>query len=248
MTARQIMYAEHYGGKSALDSFYLGKAVENSLRSVVDNLVLGTIGLLPLFLHIPLPSAVTFTLLVPVLIGAVYWWRLAAHRRLLLVGLGLIFCNYLLIYGARQEWGYERFRHWGRYQLFPHFGLVLFIVGGLPRWHGRLVGNTGGPPGWLRRAWVPALLGLVLAHAWYNGIMEYTPRQRQQLEQIDAVDRRCRELRISREQAIEALPPFAVVLSDAGDNGWRFLRGSPDPLPRTKEEVRRLLLPDEPEP
>lgn len=245
MTANQIMYAEHYGGKSAVDSFYLDKAVENSLRSVVDNLVLGTLGLLPLLMFIPVPKVVTFLLLVPVLIGAVFWWRLATHRRLLLVGLGLIFCNYLLIYGAREEWGYERFRHWGRYQLFPHLGLVLFVVGGLPHWHRRLVGNGDGPPGWLRRAWVPALVGLILAHAWVNGIMEYTTKQHQQLAQIDAMDRRCRELRISREQALEVLPPFEVVLSDAGDNGWQFLRGSPDPLPRTSAEVRRLLLDEE---
>src|SRR5207247_1316816 len=78
-------------------------------------------------------------------IAVAWWWRPVPHRRLLVLGLGMIVLSYLLVYSARGEWSYDGQDQtaamntpvWGRYHLIPQLGLTLLLVGGLPRWEGR---------------------------------------------------------------------------------------------------------------
>ena len=240
LTSDRILHVGHDKGTSALTSFDPVAGFVNGLRSLIDNTVLGTLGLIKL---VSVSETAAYILLAPLLIGGFLWWSVAAHRRLLLLGVGFVFLNYWLVYSARAQWDYSEIRLWGRYQLFPHFGMVLFVVGGLPYWRDRLIRTEGRPSHWLRRAWVPALVILFLAHCWQESYGFYDPKQRQQLQLIDTMDRRCREHGISREQALQVLPLFAVAGSTQGvDNCWKLIRGSDNPRPLSDAEATRLLL------
>jgi hypothetical protein len=73
------------------------------------------------------------------------------------------------------------------------------------------------------------------------------PKQREQLRLVDEMNRRCAEHHVSREMALEVLPPLVPVNSITGlHNCWWFLRGSDQPRTMTPEEAKRLLLGDAP--
>ncbi len=245
-TAQAILHLPHYGNKTALESFHLLPGLEYTLVSVVENLLLGTFGLS----SVDVPFAVAVAVW-PLLIAAGVWWWLGAPpgRRLMLLGLGLIFASYLLVYSARAEWQ-DQIRmntpNWSRYHLLPQLGLALFVAGGLPRWDPR--GGTA-----LSRRQLAALLGLVagLAVIQFPRVVwtewgDESGEQRQVLRQIDEVDALCRAHRIGRATARQALDwldvPGGGRQPENRVNAWEFLRGSPDPDPAiTPEEARQLL-------
>ncbi len=72
-------------------------------------------------------------------------------------------------------------------------------------------------------------------------LAHHDPRQAADLARIRAVDARCVEHGISAAAVREALPPLRVQGSGERDNGWDFLRGSPDPQALPSWEVRRKL-------
>jgi hypothetical protein len=227
-------------------------------RSVVDNLVFGVIGVLgkvcPIWL-LPVPWIVI------VLVGA-WWWRCATHRRLLLLGCGLIFLSYWLTYSARTHYPYEGTEHplhqWTRYNLLPFLGLVLFFCGGLPSRQGTLFQLD--LSGLLTRGQFRALallivtlVGLQLPLSWVGHMRTAYDQAKQMavLRHIEEVDARCRAHHISAEDARRALGFLEVPYTTTPGtdrppriSGWDWLNGSDDPLPHEDlEEVRRLLEP-----
>jgi hypothetical protein len=258
-TARTIMHLPHYGEQTALQSFHPLPGLQYTFWSVVENLLLGQTGVGGVNVPFGLAVAVWPMLIV---LGA-GWWRGAPEgRRQMLLGLGLIFASYLLVYSARAEWTYEGRMNrpvWSRYHLLPQLGLALFLTGGLPRWAGRL---RLGPGAVLTWAQVAALLGLVVLLAgtqwprisWTSwtesresdGLAQQ--EQQQALRRIDEADALCRRYRIGAATAQAALG--RADLPGGGTNpenrvdSWEFLWGSPDPDPAiTPDEARRLLAP-----
>jgi hypothetical protein len=174
----------------------------------------------------------------------------------MLLGLGLIVSSYLLVYSARADWTYEgrmNRPNWSRYHLQPQLGLALLIVGGLPRWAGR----WGSAPGTgLTRRQAGALLGLVvvlfvtqLPRTLFTTWGDDAEQQQRVLRLIDETDARCREHRIGRataRQALAARGELDIPGCEQREDGWEFLRGSPDPDPSlTPEQARSWLGIDE---
>lgn len=245
-TAQAIMHLPHYDGKTALDSFHLLPGLKDTLWSVVENLLLGSVGVS----SVDVPFAVAVGAWPLLLLVGVWWWRGApAGRRQMLLGLGLIFASYLLVYSARADWTYEGNMNrpvWSRYHLLPQLGLALFVAGGLPRWADRW-GLRAGPS--LSPRQFGALLGLVVV----LGVTQF-PRvvwtdqagdqaeQQQVLRHIDEVDALCRAHRIGKATARQALGELDVPGCADREDGWEMLWGSPNPDPSiTPDEARHLL-------
>jgi hypothetical protein len=138
-----------------------------TFRAVVDDLLPGALGIPGQDLPIPVVIAAWVMLAAA---GAWWWWR-APHRRLLLLGLGLLFSNYWLIFSARAYLPYEdmhepnRWLLYTRYHLFAQAGLALFICGGRLLQPATRAPNSAADPRVIRAVGVAAvvLLGLVLA-------------------------------------------------------------------------------------
>jgi hypothetical protein len=246
-TAARILNAEHYDGRTALEAFNPLLGLAFTARTLADHLAVGTLGVPDVVCPVPVAAAV----LVLLATAGAWWWRHADRPRLLLLGLGFILSNYLLIYSFRAGWSYDDpeagMYLWTRYDLFPHLGLTLFLVGGLPRWDGRLFRLAGG--GLTRpQVWALAVLtGLLFLTQLPRGLPDHFPdpeqvKQGQDLARIEAIDARCRALGIDAATARQALPPLVLPYSDGYlTNGWRLLRGSADPRPFSVEQARRLL-------
>ncbi len=267
-TSDAIMNLPHYQMQdtNALDAFQPGKGFLMSLRSLVENLLLGVVGITEV--QVPVPLVVVA--LLGLGIFGVWWWRRAPCKRLLLLGSGLIGANYLLVYSARAEWSADGSLvgvAWSRYHLLPQLGLALFLVGGLPAWNGRLF--TLSEDGGLTRnqvRFLACLIGILLLVQLPRSIsatirVEPLPfefgksklvppdDQQQALHLVERVDARCREQGISAAAAKRVLPwlaiPGATPEGEAGEfNGWELLKGSAtprEPETRSDEELRRLL-------
>src|SRR5262249_19599283 len=103
-TAHQIMHLEHYQGGDPLKAFKPCVGLVSTLRSVVENLLLGAVGVS----SVDVPVVVVAIGWLPLAVAIVWAWLAApAGRRLMLLGAGLIFGSYLLVYSARADWGYE---------------------------------------------------------------------------------------------------------------------------------------------
>jgi hypothetical protein len=184
------------------------------------------------------------------------WWHQAPDRRLLLLGLGMIFAGYMLVYSARARWFIPESGpiapinepRWSRYHLLPQLGLTLFICGGLPALRGRLFALK--PDGSLTRRQVKGLGALLvlcyvvqLPHAILgaNSSLGFSG-QLEALRRIEAVDACCQEHQISADAAVGLLPPLDIPVSMQSVNGWVFLLGSPHPVDRPDHETKALLL------
>jgi hypothetical protein len=236
--AERIAHAHHYGGGSAWQAFDPRFGLTCTGRAVVDTLFVNPFGF----------GVATCALwLVPVvLVGlaglTAWWWRRAADRRLLWLGLGLIVGHYFLSFSFRSAWSYDtQMVDWSRYHLSPFLGMVLIACGGL---RGRLPESGG-----LTRRQVRLVVGLVAALFAVQlpaGIVSWNrndfgaAEQRAVLRRVDEVDARCRELHIGVGVARDALPPLTVPMS-GGLSAWDCLRGSDGPRPVSVEEARRLL-------
>jgi hypothetical protein len=236
-TAETILHLEHYQGKPVFETFQVATGAVSTCRSVVDNLLPGLVGVGGLGWSLPLPAA-GVVLVGLVALGA-WWWRRAQECRLLLLGLGLVGCSYLLVYSARALWPYKEMTGlaWTRYHLQPQLGLALFVAGGLRRT----------PEGTLTRrqvVWVAGLIAVCFGMQLPRGVVgRFRPdtQQEELLRAIEEVDARCREYHIGADDARGALPPLDLSGWWSKVNGWTFLWGSPDPRPQPPEEVRRLL-------
>jgi hypothetical protein len=253
-TAEAILHASHYGNQTAVQAFHPLIGLEYTARSLVDNLLLGLVGVSgfvsPLW-------CVALMLALTAAVG-IWWWRQAPDHRLMLLGLGLIGSTYLLCYSARALWEYERMVDpaFARYHLLPHLGLVLFFCGGLPGRAGRWFTLDDGGALTVRQRWLLyGLIGLCFLVQLPRGLLCCSPtgwdqlaevRQQQAvLHRIEEVEARCRRYHISAAAARQALGKLDVPLSVDVIDGWEFLIGSDDPRPLPPEEVKRLLEADE---
>jgi hypothetical protein len=241
-TANHIMHLEHYQGKTAVQAFSPFTGLIYTGRSLVDNLMLGQVGITEVTCPV---EVVPFFLFVLAALAGWWLWR-APRRRLPLLGLGMIFSSYWLVYSARGTWSYDdnhmTYPGWSRYHLLPQLGLVLFVCGGLPRW------EPMSPELSKRQVWIVAgLIVLQVLIQLPRGILcadSFLADNREQLaalRHIDEMDARCREQHIAAEAARAVLPELDVPMCFGRVNGWDFLRGSPDPQPYEEAEVRRLL-------
>ncbi|OAI51385.1 hypothetical protein AYO44_00825 [Planctomycetaceae bacterium SCGC AG-212-F19] len=240
-----IMHLEHYQGKTASEAIHPLRGLEYTFRSLIDNLVLGSVGIPTV--NCPIPWVIFGVGLLGVL--GIVWWFLAPNRRLVVLGAVLIFMSYWMIYSARAEWSYEGdygVSRWGRYQLLPHLGLTLCIAGGVPRWQGwGLISDSADPPekgtaltGLLLASLLGFLFGCQLPRSFaYFEI----PGQNADLRRVDAVDALCRQHHIAAAVARDVLPLFDIAGCGGRVNGWDFLRGSPDPQTVTPDGARRWL-------
>jgi hypothetical protein len=250
--ADHIMHLEHYGGQTAVQAFHLDKGLLYTSHSLVDNLLLGTFGISGVLCPEPFVPAV----LLAMAALALYWWWQAPCKRFVILGLAFILVSYVLIYSARSLWSYEQMSGWGRYQLFPHVGLVLMICGGLPALHDWL--SAEGPeivvPARILIGRLLLGLGFVLLllcqtpRSWSYFFDDYyrnlAPPQLADLQLVEQIDDFCREQGISADVARQALPPFRIAgASDNARDAWLFLHGSAEPRPLTVTEAEQLLQP-----
>jgi hypothetical protein len=240
-----IMHLEHWDGKTATEAFHPLTGMVYSLRSLVDNLLLGTLGIS----GVNCPPVLVAVGLLFFGIAVFFGWQRAPDRRLLVLGLGMILLSYLLIYSARSEWPYDQVSRWSRYQLMPHMGLVLFVCGCLPRWDPtrqaeQIEGKVRWAPFLITGLFV-ALFLLQLARARECSQLKGDHEQQgQELRRIEEMDHRCRENHIDAATARLVLEPF-LLATGGTTNAWELLRGSNDPRPLPVEEARRLLSPSD---
>lgn len=239
--AATILHLPHYQGQTALEAFAPGTGILYTCRSLVDNLLLGQIGLT----GISPPPGLAFVVLAILLVILGRWILPAGNLRLAVLGGGLILAPYLLTYSARAAWDYSEsgfYTHvWNRYHLFPQLGVSLLVIAGLS---GRLseTARADFSTTWQRRlSW---LLVILLVLHLPRGILA-TPKVWEQWDafsRLDRVDSRCREMGIDRKEAIAVLPPWTGFPGAAEKfNAWTLLQGSPNPRPVEPEEIRRLL-------
>lgn len=238
-----VMHAAHYRGKTIVAAFDPVEAVRNTLRTLADNQIPGLFGYWNKSAVLPWPAVLLVAAALAAL--AVFWWRTAPRRQLLLLGLALILASDLIVYGARADWSYDRTVHnWTRYHLFPHLGIVLFIAGGLPRFERRWPTLV---PGRLSLGQTTVLVGLtavLLACHRPRSVGSHfvvPPEQMAVLQRVERVDERCRQMHIDAPTARAALGFLQFPLGYAGDNAWDLLRGSPSPAPVTVGRARELL-------
>jgi hypothetical protein len=251
ITAQTILHLEHYQAQnlSALEAFQPLTGAWYMVRSVVDNLALGVFGITGVTVG-PYLAPPLFLALVA---GGAWWACQSPRRRLAMVGAGLIFGSYLLIYSGRATWSYDHAdprlglftATWSRYHLQPQLGLVLLVCGGLPAWDGRWFCLD--PTGRLTRGQVAAL-GCLLAMSFLvqapRGLGSYyepNPRQAEILRRIERTSLICRKHHISADAARRELGPLPMPESATKVDGWEFLRGSDDPQDWSPEEIRDML-------
>ncbi len=247
LTAGAIQHLEHYRVQNitAAEAFRPLTGAWYTVRSVVDNLALGVFGVTGVTVG-PFAAPPLFLALIA---AGVWWARRSPHRRLALLGAGLIFSSYLLIYSGRAMWNYDEVGmftpSWSRYHLQPQLGLVLLICGGLPAWERRWFGPdaSGGLTARQTRAlaWVLGLCFLIQAPRGLLGYYAPNPQQAATLRLIERTSDFCKAHRISAEAARQELGALRMPESHTIINGWDFLRGSDDPENWSPEAVRDML-------
>jgi len=264
LTAKTILHLEHYEMQhtDAVAAFRPDKGFYYTNKALVENLLLGLVGVC----EVPVPWWLAMFVLVPLLIAAGTWWWLRARpqdRRLMLLGVGMIYCSYVLVYSARSRWADQIEmcgEAWCRYNLVPQLGLALFFCGGLPAWQGRsFVGTTDRRRWWHRVCFAlntdgtltgrqvvafSVLIGISFLIQLTRGVAgaywDY-PRQHADLHRVEVLDACCRDHRIGADAARRSLLKLEIDGSLGGVNGWEFLWGSADPVERPDDEVKRLL-------
>jgi hypothetical protein len=248
LTAGIIQHLEHYRSQNltALKAFQPLTGAWYTVRSVVDNLALGVFGITGITVG-PIVAPLLFIALIAV---GVWWARRSPHRRLALLGAGLIFGSYWLIYSGRAFLGgYEEVGmftpSWSRYHLQPQLGLALLLCGGLPAWEGRWFRLD--PSGRLTRRQTRALallLGVCFLIQAPRGLLCYyapNPQQAATLRLIERTSGFCKANHISVEAARRELSELKMPESNTIVNGWDFLQGSDDARDWSPNEVREML-------
>ena len=237
LTAPFILHLEHYRDSTALEAFRPLTGAWYTLRSTVDNLALGAFGVT----GVTVGSVAAPPIFAALVAAGVWWAHRSPRRRLALLGAGLIFGSYLLIYSARATWSYDGAGmftpSWSRYHLQPQLGLTMLLCGGLPAWEGRwfrLAPCGRLSPGQTRAlAWLLGVCFLVQAP---RGLLCYyapNPRQAERLRLIGRVSDFCREHRISADAARRARAAAdAGIDNDGGRLGVPARQRRPERLVR----------------
>jgi hypothetical protein len=188
LNADRIAEIRQYREGNLTDVLLLGPLY--TLRSLVDNLLLGFFGLY----LITCPPWLVGVLLIALAAGVVVWWRLAPAPRLVLFGIAIILLNDVLAFGTRASvFSYPELAIWSRYQLYPQVGLALIVCAGLPRC-GRLLTGQGTrdltPAG--RRVLLVLAALLFAIHLPRGQVCYYDPQQHADLRRVEDLDARCR--------------------------------------------------------
>ena len=244
VSAGRIVRAEHYRGKTIFAAFNPGAGIQNTLRTLADNQIVGAFGFWDR--HSTHSWSMVLAIAGALAVLGVMWWRIAPDRRLLALGLAVTIGSDLLVYSARADWNYERSVHnWTRYHLFPHLGLVLFVIGGLRRFEGKWFALA--PAAGLSRRQSIALACLIagtfIVHRprAHSSHFPVPPEQRAILQRVERVDAVCLRASIDGATARRALGFLQFPLGFDGTNAWDFLRGSPSPAPMSVDDARALL-------
>jgi hypothetical protein len=236
LAGKQILHTPHYGERSAVEAFAIVEAVANTGRSIVDNLVLGAVGVT--WFTCPVEIAAAGAIALAALLG--WWWKRAPNRRLIVLGLAFILLSDFLVYGARANHPYDvQLRYWSRYNVWPWLGTVLIVCGGLSpsrRPKASLKCRDQRSLGWL----MAILLAVQLPQGIYRAPAPNS-LQAEALEKVARMDERCRARGVAAADASRVLPPLAVP-GNPDFNGWLSLRGSENASPLPDAEVRRRLL------
>jgi hypothetical protein len=241
-TANQIIHAPHYEGRTIFQATDIRAGLTSTVRALADNLVPGALGV---YNKWALPWPAVAVVLAVLIVAAFSWWRVAPRRRLLLMGAVLILASDVLVYSTRAGWSYEFQTHrWTRYGVFPHLGLMFFVMGGLPAFDGRWFKLSSG--GALSRRQIAALATLIALSVACHlprvlRAQESHPDQLAVLKRVELIDAACRMHGIDAATARAALGFLQFPASYRGDNAWDFLRGSPAPRPMSVDEARTLL-------
>ncbi|HVS34064.1 MAG TPA: hypothetical protein VMS17_00685 [Gemmataceae bacterium] len=246
----QHLYHYQVDNTTALEAFKPLTGAWFTVRSVVDNLGLGLFGITDVTVG-PIFAAPLILLLFAA--GAWWAWR-SPQRRLALLGAGLIFGSYLLIYSGRAAWGYDEVRMytptWSRYHLQPQLGLVLLLCGGLPAWEGRWFRLDATGPLTRGQTWALAvLLGVsFLIQAPRGALCYYRANlpQAETLRRLDRVSTFCQEHHISADAATQILRGELGKLdmeheSATHEDGWEFVYGSDHPSELSEQERNDLV-------
>jgi len=239
-----IMHLEHYQMQktNARDAFQLDKGMVHTGTAIVENLLLGVVGVC----GVSVPTWLVVLLLLGIMVVGGWCWLRTPDWRLLLLGCGLILAPYLLAYSARAKWAETILMNtsaWSRYHLWPQLGLALFVCGTLAG--GRVTLKPGGALTRRQAGVLGCLIALFLliqSPRAMLGTYSYigVPEQLETLRRIEIVDQCCRDHGISAEAARRSLGRLTIPGSDRID-GWELLRGSDRPTELLDEEVRRIL-------
>ncbi len=241
-TAQSIVHAEHYQGKTVFQAFDPVAGAANTLRTLADNQIIGAIGVYrPVAFEWPAVCTIDAVLLVTTIV----WWKIVPYRRLVLVGLAIWLASDLLVYSARADWNYVRQIHrWTRYHLFPHFGLALTFVAGLPALNHRLfVLRPSGRLSYRQVAGLLLLIGLLaLCHVSRTaGSHIHIAEATELMQEMDRIQAACRRAGISDDTARRALGFRQMPVGYRGDNAWELLRCSMKPRQISVEDAAVML-------
>jgi hypothetical protein len=167
--------------KTAWETFDVGVGLRSTLRALVDDLLPGLAGTSGW----TVPTPWVWLALAALLVAGLLWWRAAPRHNLLLLGAGMIGSGYLLVFSGRAYIPYEVMHHWGRYQLYAHLGLVLYLCGAWPYYQG--LASRALVPGWRALA----LMGILYASQAPHGFCLVShPNEAEFLRRIDAETQR----------------------------------------------------------
>jgi hypothetical protein len=208
-------------------------------RAPIDYLLPGLFGLHPIGHRLSPLVSLTFSSL-GVSLALLWAWR-SGHRALTLGGLLLILGGYGLTFCGRGDQGGRSVLVAQRYHLFPQLGLVLVLAPlvriGLRRWEARPHASL------LAVASLTVVLALVHAPMLKaRGRYYRHPDQVRTLAAMERLGTICRELRITRDQAIAALDPIQPGWSPPNANALEMLARTVDTSNYPDSRVRPDLL------
>jgi hypothetical protein len=188
-----------------------------------------------------LPLALILVLLIAGLLGVIWWARRSSCRHLIVCGVGLIVGGYGLTYLVRGHYGPYWLLQVERYHLFPQAGLTLIVVAALHVWLKRADRRPD-----LTSCTLIGLAALLLAvHA--RGLRDRAqryrfPEQQRTLAAFDRLNQTCREIGITRCQALAALDPIRTRWYPNENNALAMLPASVKSAVVPDASVRTMLL------
>jgi hypothetical protein len=238
-----VCWAFRYGdvlSESLERNLHLRAGLIAAARAPIDYLLPGLFGLSPIGDRISpgLSLALSASLTLATLSQA----RRSPRRALILGGLVLILGGYAITFCARcDQDGHFAMLIGQRYHLFPQLGLVLVLAPALRQGLGRL----GSRPTLGFGAVIALFILLALTHApalkSWGRFFRY-PDQARTLVALDRLGTICRDLRVTRNQALAALDPIQPRWSTAHFNALEMLAASVSTSERPDSQVRSLLL------
>jgi hypothetical protein len=242
-TADAIVHKHHDEGKTVFQTLNLQVGFKNTLRTLADNQVIGAFGV---GRSEAFDGGAALAIDAILMVLAIFWWRVASHRRLVLLGIMIVLASDLLVYGARADWSYvKETRQWTRYHLFPHFGLVLALIGGLPAFALEQTALKGNRLSYTQAGGLMLLMvALSIAHAPRTARPHvHIDKASEVLLLMDRIEEACRRYGIAGDTARAALGFRQLPFGYPGYNAWELVRGSGTPRAISVRDAAAILRP-----